>query len=188
MESWSVEKKWLMIHQDHQAELLASGTKQSKLTNAAVERASIDVSRLPQTASKSNSPNGPFSPSPSKSQLGPAPAKSTSSPIKYVHTNTNMHNTITATTTITTNNALNIIPVTNKTPTSPKLMRSQSIANLSPTIKKTTSSNEHYFDVFTVDNNSPEFFLRKFLDPNLRSVTPKIAANLEVCLRTRSIE
>lgn len=184
MESWSVEKKWLMIHQDHQAELLASGTKQSKFTNAAVERASIDVSRLPQTASKSNSPNGSFSPSPSKSQLGPAPAKSTSSPIKYVHTNSNMHNINTT----PTNNALNISPVTNKTPTSPKLMRSQSIANLSPTIKKTTSSNEHYFDVFTVDNNSPEFFLRKFLDPNLRSVTPKIAANLEVCLRTRSIE
>lgn len=181
MESWSVEKKWLMIHQDHQAELLASGFKQSKIQNAAAERASIDVSRLPPTASKSNGPNNTYSPSSSlKSQLGPAPTKSTSSTIKHVNTNTKS--------TSTTNNALNIIPATNKTPTSPKLMRSQSIANLSPTVNKSTGSNEHYFDTFAVDNNSPEFFLRKFLDPNLRSVTPKIAASLEVCLRTRSIE
>lgn len=38
------------------------------------------------------------------------------------------------------------------------------------------------------DKNSPEFYIRKFMEADLRAVTPALANNLEVSLRTRPVE
>lgn len=135
MEHWEKEKKWLMIHQDHQAELLASGVPQNQLEYAAHKRTSMEVDRLPMGNNL-------------------LLEKSTSTPIHPLASSSSIH----------------------KPPTK-FIRKSRSIASLASPNKK-----EHE------DLNSPEYFVRKFLDPNLRSVTPKIAASLEVSLRTRSIE
>lgn len=206
MDHWGVEKKWLMIHQDHQAELLASGVKLDKLEDAIAERASLDISRLPPSTPQqlSSSPLSTNSRTLDRqntynratSSSGPTPTKSTSSPIKFGNntsispTTSNDHLTMT-----NTNNTNNDDMAPTYPPINPKLKRSRSIINLSPVKSKSTSTtttnrnnNDHYFDTNATDHTSPEFFVRKFLDPNLRSVTPKIAAALEVSLRTRSIE
>jgi hypothetical protein len=201
MEHWGVEKKWLMIHQDHQAELLASGVKYSKLQDAVAERASIDISRLPPPT-QNTSASSPLSPrsrlptrqntySSASSADGPTPTKSISSPTKFVNTITTSPtntSTISSDNNTTTNNdtAPSYPPII--TTSSPKLKRSRSIVNLSPVKPMSTNSHDHFFDTNATDHTSPEYFVRKFLDPNLRSVTPKIAASLEVSLRTRSIE
>lgn len=143
MVHWEKEKKWLMIHQDHQAELLASGVPQNQLEHAANKRTSMEVDRLPNSASPRQSPGGPLL------------EKSASTPIHPL------------------NHSISTVHKPHHI-----IRKSRSIANLS-TNKKIVEHEEH---------NSPEFFVRKFLDPNLRSVTPKIAASLEVSLRTRSID
>ncbi|KAI8971225.1 formin homology 2 domain-containing protein [Pilobolus umbonatus] len=38
------------------------------------------------------------------------------------------------------------------------------------------------------DRNSPEFYIRKFMEADLRAVTPVVAGNLEVSLRTRPLD
>jgi hypothetical protein len=38
------------------------------------------------------------------------------------------------------------------------------------------------------DKNSPEFYIRKFMEADLRAVTPALADNLAVSLRTRPLE
>ncbi|KAG1461927.1 hypothetical protein G6F56_005619 [Rhizopus delemar] len=38
------------------------------------------------------------------------------------------------------------------------------------------------------DKNSPEFYIRKFMEADLRAVTPALANNLEVSLRTRPVD
>lgn len=182
MENWSVEKKWLMIHQDHQAEQMTSSSKKNKTQLAMTERTSLDMSRLPATNSESTI--SPLSPTPSKYNYGPVPMKSSSSPIKLVNNISN----ISKPASISNSNSSITNNTPNKSSTSPTLKRTQSIVNLSNSVKKLTNINDHHFDTFAADNNTPEFFVKKFLDPNLRSVTPKIAANLEVCLRTRSIK
>lgn len=174
MEHWEKEKKWLMIHQDHQAELLASGVSQGHIKEAIAERASLDMNRLPNTQLHDLSPISPLSPNRyQQSPPGPSPDIYTSSP---VHTTpSNNHSTATFSNNISTSNIMHPISTT--------LRKSRSIANLSP-VKAKNSNNDHSSD----DSNSPEYFVRKFLGPNLRAVTPKIAASLEVSLRTRPIE
>jgi hypothetical protein len=195
MEQWGVEKKWLMINQDHQAELLASGVKQSKLQRAAAERTSIDISRLPPpsqapTSSSSSSSllKRQFS---VKNLIESKSIKSISSP---VNTTPPPSNQFTADTISINNNTLynintNLNDHSETSMSSSKLKRSPTVTstNFSP-IKANSATGNHFFDAYAVDQHSPEYFIRKFLDPNLRSVTPKIAASLEVCLRTRSIE
>ncbi|RCH79059.1 hypothetical protein CU098_005452, partial [Rhizopus stolonifer] len=107
MEKWGLEKKWLMINQEQQAELLVSGRK-------SMEEELIQ------------------------------PQKSISTPIRHKE--------------------LKPIPTV-------------SHSTLSPTSPAKSPRPD-----------TPEFFVRKFLDPNLRSVTTPIAARLEVSLRTRSID
>lgn len=148
MKDWKIEKKWLMINQDRQAEMLASSTRLSP------ERMSMDVSRpLPSAPSPSSSSPLIRSFTQIKRTESPKPQKSTSSPLNTSnnHADTNLETNVKS----------------------------------SPAIVVT---NEHFFDTRNDDEYSPEFFIKKFLDPNLRSVTTSIAANLEVSLRTRSIE
>lgn len=194
MKDWEVEKKWLMINQDHQAELLASGIRHSRLHEAAAERASLDISRLPSTQIN-HSTSSPLSKSASRQPRpsidGPAPTKSISSPVNKSTTPTSLKksqsNALRPINTNASTSVSNMSPVKNS-PTlnySPTMSRSKSM-HASPTSPK--GRNDHYYDTNTADQNSQEFFVRKFLDPNLRSVTPKIAASLEVSLRTRSIE
>jgi hypothetical protein len=118
MKDWSIEKKWLMIHQDRQAEMSNTRlrTSNSEKPGRPIPNASSPLIR-------------------SFTREEPRPSKSISSPVKLI---------------------------------SPDMLTNR------------------FFD--NDDEYSPEFFIKKFSDPNLRSVTPKIAANLEVCLRTRSIE
>jgi hypothetical protein len=191
MEQWGVEKKWLMINQDHQAELLASGVKQNKLQRVAAERTSIDISRLPPSGSASSPLKRQFS---VKNLMDPKPIKSISSPVNTTPPPTHF---TTDTMNISNNTLYNIntnFSTSDTSTSSPKLNRSPTIdkptSTLSPTQVNSaaSSNNHHFFDAYAVDRHSPEYFIRKFLDPNLRSVTPKIAASLEVCLRTRSIE
>ncbi|KAG1085715.1 hypothetical protein G6F42_021279 [Rhizopus arrhizus] len=93
MKDWEVEKKWLMINQDHQAELLASGIRHSRLHEAAAERASLDISRLPSTQIN-RSTSSPLSKSASRQPRpsidGPAPTKSISSPVNKSTTPTSL--------------------------------------------------------------------------------------------------
>lgn len=190
MENWEVEKKWLMINQDHQAELLASGIRNSKLEEAIAERAGLDVSRL--SSSQVNlGVSSPLSKSTSQ-QLkpntdGPLPTKSISSPVNR-STTPSISNAFRPINTNTTANNSSMSPV-KTSPTqnyTPSINKSKSM-HAFPAVPS-DSKNEHFYDTNAVDQYSQEFFVRKFLDPNLRSVTPKIAASLEVSLRTRSIE
>lgn len=184
MEHWEKEKKWLMIHQDHQAELLASGVTQGHLQEAmAAGRASLDMNRLPHTQLFDvNKPTtSPLSPHNryQQSPTGPTPETSTSSPTYHVHTTPfNNHSTATFSNNISSSHIMHPISTT--------LRKSRSIANLSPVKSKSNNSNSDHNLID--DSNSPEFFVRKFLGPNLSTVTPKIAASLEVSLRTRPIE
>lgn len=188
MENWEVEKKWLMINQDHQAELLASGIRHSRIEEAVAERASLDISRLPNSQ-VNYSVSNPFSKATSQQPNtdGFLPTKSISSPV-HKSTTPATPNILRPINTNTTANASNISPIKNS-PTqkySPTINRSKSM-HVTPT-SPSNSKNDHFYDTNAVDQYSQEFFVRKFLDPNLRSVTPKIAASLEVSLRTRSIE
>ncbi|KAI8877777.1 actin-binding FH2 [Backusella circina FSU 941] len=148
MENWTVEKKWLMIHQDHQAEFLASGGANTQRYKVA-QRASMDLSRLSLDGS---------------SRFAENPILQGSSSIHHQNSP--------------------LVPTKLKS-----LQIPRKIYELSPvdTIEPLAQVNDTFFDSFAADQNSPEYFVRKFLDPNLRSVTPKIAASLEVSLRTRPI-
>jgi hypothetical protein len=127
MDKWGTEKKWLMINQDHQAEMLASGAikKYPTVSPTQTKRKSVDLTRSPTTMSVRE----------------PIPRKSTSSPGYF---------------------------------------KSQKSDNL--------AESDVHFNAKAADQNSPEYYIQKFLDPNLRSVTPKIAESLEVSLRTRPIK
>lgn len=188
MEQWEVEKKWLMINQDHEAELLASGVKQNKLQRAAAERTNIDISRLPPPTGSASSPlKRQFS---VKNLNDPKPIKVISSPVNT--TSPSLPYQFSKDTMGITNSTLHSINTNQKTTdisgSIPQLHSSPT--SLSPINGNdgTGNSSHHFFDAHAVDQHSPEYFIRKFLDPNLRSVTPKIAESLEVCLRTRSIE
>ncbi|KAG1277955.1 hypothetical protein G6F65_008197 [Rhizopus arrhizus] len=142
MEKWGIEKKWLMINQELQAELLVSGGLPIK------GRGSMESKQpLPSCSNSSDE--------------AVQPQKSISTP-----TTTRLKQ--------------------------PTLHASQStLTSTSPGRSKSTSprtKKDHFFHAGTLDHHSPEFFIRKFLDPNLRSVTTPIAARLEVSLRTRSID
>jgi hypothetical protein len=45
-----------------------------------------------------------------------------------------------------------------------------------------------YEGASATDRNSPEFYIRKFMEADLRAVTPALADNLAVSLRTRPLE
>ncbi|KAG1160361.1 hypothetical protein G6F37_004064 [Rhizopus arrhizus] len=147
MDKWGLEKKWLMINQELQAELLISGVKPSKI-------------KMMNTESKQ--------PPSSRSSLDELqPQKSLSTPTRLIE---KPHAIIT--TQLSTSTSSSLTPSSPRTPTR--------IKNISPAHLR-----NHFFET---DQNSPEFFIRKFLDPNLRSVTVAIAARLEVALRTRSVD
>ncbi|OBZ88766.1 Cytokinesis protein sepA, partial [Choanephora cucurbitarum] len=178
MQSWHIEKKWLMVNQDHQAEMLASGVSQSKLQQAASARTSMDISRLP-----ANQPTSSRSLSTRKVAFSrpesPKPVKSISSPVSQPSLPS-------INTTILQTGTISLSPSSSTHSRSPTVKRSKSI-NVSPIKSNSKRSTDSCLDVSAIDQNSPEFFIKKFLDPHLRSVTTKIAASLEVSLRTRPI-
>lgn len=45
-----------------------------------------------------------------------------------------------------------------------------------------------YEGASATDRNSPEFYIRKFMEADLRAVTPALSDNLAVSLRTRPLE
>ncbi|KAI8353613.1 armadillo-type protein [Choanephora cucurbitarum] len=47
-----------------------------------------------------------------------------------------------------------------------------------------TNAKEHVNTVNQADKNSPEFYIDKFLEPDMRGVTPRLVAHLAVSLRT----
>ncbi|KAI8989404.1 hypothetical protein BDB01DRAFT_848579 [Pilobolus umbonatus] len=150
MKHWSIEKKWLMIHQDHQAELLASGVSNNRLALDTIERVSNDQERSPV-------------PTISRSSSYVKPQKSTSSP---VHIITNTDQII---------DSKKSLPLSSPIPTRSKSTKKDTVSNTC-------------FNITTTDHNTPEYYIKKFLDPNLRSVTPKVAESLEISLRTRPID
>ena len=50
------------------------------------------------------------------------------------------------------------------------------------------STSVAYDGASAFDKNSPEFYIRKFMEADLRAVTPALAENLAVSLRTRPLE
>jgi len=50
------------------------------------------------------------------------------------------------------------------------------------------STSVAYEGASATDRNSPEFYIRKFMEADLRAVTPALADNLAVSLRTRPLE
>ncbi|RCH84609.1 hypothetical protein CU098_001177, partial [Rhizopus stolonifer] len=51
-----------------------------------------------------------------------------------------------------------------------------------------SSASVAYDGVLPTDKNSPEFYIRKFMEADLRAVTPALADNLAVSLRTRPLD
>lgn len=67
--------------------------------------------------------------------------------------------------------------------------------NIQPSISSSTSTSSAvpststaYEGASASDKNSPEFYIRKFMEADLRAVTPALADNLAVSLRTRPLE
>jgi hypothetical protein len=56
------------------------------------------------------------------------------------------------------------------------------------TISVAPSTSVAYEGASASDKNSPEFYIRKFMEADLRAVTPALADNLAVSLRTRPLE
>lgn len=56
-----------------------------------------------------------------------------------------------------------------------------------PNVSATPSTSIAY-EASATDRNSPEFYIRKFMEADLRAVTPVLADNLAVSLRTRPLE
>ncbi|KAG0177062.1 hypothetical protein DFQ29_005302 [Apophysomyces sp. BC1021] len=73
----------------------------------------------------------------------------------------------------------------------PNPRRSSGIINPSSNMSSSTSTiSTVAYDNSTAasDRNSPEFYIRKLMEADLRAVTPSLAAHLEVSLRTRPID
>jgi hypothetical protein len=133
MLNWDSEKKWLMITQDHQAEMLAAGVKSQQTTDDKTAAAPPLVNIL-------------------KEKAGEMLTATIDAGQRAVERHTG------------------VAPVTPPPPTTPPQAPPQ------------------YYDNSVADRNSPEFFIRKFMEKDLRAVTPSIAGHLEVSLRTRPLE
>lgn len=150
MRNWDINKKWLMVNQDRQAEILASSTSlYDSSENAATKdlKGARTAHPIVVTPSSSTNTMRATNRSSTTSSSGSSGSNSTRSSLGLAAT--------TASTTTTT------IP-----------------AAISTTVDHLPAG----------DRNSPEYFIRKFMEPSLRAVTPAVAANLEVSLRTRPIE
>ncbi|KAI8096734.1 formin homology 2 domain-containing protein [Halteromyces radiatus] len=153
MLAWDTTKKWLMINQDRQAEILASGTSASAagsddkdpppLINILAEKAGEMWSATVDAGSR-------------------AVEKHSQRQTIYHH---HQH----------TSRPLSGDPISG--------------TNLSPS-SSTTSANTASNDPNSLssDRNTPEYYIRKFMEADLRAVTPAIASHLEVSLRTRPID
>lgn len=62
------------------------------------------------------------------------------------------------------------------------------MVNTISTITAAPSTSIAYEGASASDKNSPEFYIRKFMEADLRAVTPTLADNLAVSLRTRPLE
>jgi hypothetical protein len=159
MLAWDATKKWLMINQDRQAEILASGTssgsggaedppplinilaeKAGEMWSATVDAGSRAVEKHSQRQTMYQ--NHLHSSRPLSGEVVPGTSLSSSSAGSSTTTNT----AATAATATLDANAL------------------------------------------SSDRNTPEYYIRKFMEADLRAVTPAIASHLEVSLRTRPIE
>lgn len=52
------------------------------------------------------------------------------------------------------------------------------------TASSNTISQESLINEANTDKNSPEYYIDKFLEPNMKGVTPRLVAHLAVSLRT----
>jgi hypothetical protein len=137
MRSWSLEKKQLMIHQDTQAELLASQYHQS-------------------------------------------PPSSLSTPLTSMATN-NDHDP--------SHHPSSFISVLAEKADKVKSTLNKSDGHGHRRWSRYQSGHRSSLPLKTLDDgyNSPEFFIRKFMETNLRAVSVADACNLEFSLRTRPI-
>jgi hypothetical protein len=131
MLNWDSEKKWLMIMQDHQAEMLAAGVKSQQGHEDKTGAAPPLVNIL-------------------KEKAGEMLTATIDAGQRAVERHTGV--------------------VTPPLPSTPAQVPTQ------------------YYDNSVADRNSPEYFIRKFMEKDLRAVTPSIAGHLEVSLRTRPLE
>lgn len=63
-----------------------------------------------------------------------------------------------------------------------------SVSISTSTLSAAPSTSIAYEGASASDKNSPEFYIRKFMEADLRAVTPALADNLAVSLRTRPLE
>jgi hypothetical protein len=135
MLSWDSEKKWLMIMQDHQAEMLAAGAKSQQGDDKSQQPAPL-VNILKEKAGEMLTATIDAGQRAVERHSGPIPQGQYSA--------------------------------------------QQPTASAQPPVQ--------YYDNSIADRNSPEFFIRKFMEKDLRAVSPSIAGHLEVSLRTRPLE
>ncbi|KAI8143924.1 hypothetical protein BJV82DRAFT_609883 [Fennellomyces sp. T-0311] len=140
MRAWDVNKKWLMVNQDRQAEMNVSDHPEPlSVLNDKGLMWSNNLVRSPE-----NIRSAPF----------PEPSRSAGT----------LRGSRSSTTTNSSSGS-----------TSPR----SSNGNAPPGMMEAVPAG---------DRNTPEYFIRKFMETNLRAVTPTTAAHLEVSLRTRPID
>ena len=148
MLAWDVEKKWLMLVQDRQAEQLASGRK-----------GVLDD-------------EDPDAPAPLINILAEKAGEMWSATWDAGARKIDKHQQRMA------QNPHRLAPVISISPSSSSTIASTATP---PTGINVTTASEQ-------DRYAPEFFIRKFMEADLRAVTPTLVGHLEVNLRTRPLE
>ncbi|CAO3592005.1 unnamed protein product [Absidia cylindrospora] len=173
MKCWPLEKKWLMVNQDTQAEILAASHLQSSSTTPSAanhdpQQQSFFISILADKAGKV------------RSTLDKSTSMNGISGSRQLHQQQQQQQ-------------LKYIPSIQQTLSS-NTSKSGGNVSLSPSNSSTTAGSLGSGSAGSLpliqeleDHNSPEFFIRKFMESNLRAVTVADASRLEVSLRTRPI-
>ncbi|KAI8067755.1 hypothetical protein BC940DRAFT_300394 [Gongronella butleri] len=171
MRTWPAEKKWLMVQQDSQAEYLAAtNSSNAPGGDASAASGAPFISILAEKADKVwSSLHSPTSASSAALPTSAASNAAIGAATAAASTATYVPSSIMSS---TTSSAPSISPSTSAT-----TMGSHGSASLMvmPPMQEID------------DLNAPEYFIRKFMEANLRAVTLADASKLEVCLRTRPI-
>lgn len=148
MQAYDINKKWLMVNQDQQAESLLSKTDPKYLHQAPPLATASDKTR-----------------SNSKAGLVVKPSASKSSETQQQQRIHGGNGFIS------------------------EIARNASATTTKMRLGAGGGSSQSSMDVATtVEKNTPEYFIRILMEPGLQSVTPTVAAHLEVSLRTRPVE
>ncbi|KAI7869247.1 hypothetical protein BDF14DRAFT_1951245 [Spinellus fusiger] len=163
MRSWDYDKKLNMITMDRKSELNVSG---ARVFGTEDTTAAPLLNVLAEKAGEMWSATVDAG---SRAMDRHANRASTQLPHAHHHTHAHTH---------THTHSRPLSGVYTPTPTGPSLNN--------PAVVSVVASPS--FDTSQSDRNSPDYYIRKFMEPDLRGVTPSLVAHLEVSLRTRPID